>query len=271
MKKHFTHCALRLGDNLAHLHFIRHLALKYPFDKFVHYAHAPYLFQLKDVVWDLSNVVLRDLDMDGIGDYWNMVTNEILSTNAWKNAEGYWNHHPLKNYYAGFYLDWFDYLAARMGLETPFSKPEDLLFDYPALHESKSPRDFKPFDFLVVNSLPMSGQASRFSQQEMESLISEIHSKNYSIVTTAHCGVNCICTASYARTVTEIGRLSQFCKYILMVSTGPSWPTFNIWNVDSIQKRVIIIDSETIGLSKNTDQVSTVGEARQALVNVGLI
>jgi hypothetical protein len=247
------------------------MALKYPLDKFVHYTHAPYLFQLKDLVSDLGNVVLRDLDADGTGDYWNMVPNEILSNNAWKNAGGYWNNHPLKNHYALFYLDWFDHLSAQMGLETPFSKPEDLLFDYPSLREKSSYVTCAAFDFLVVNSLPMSGQATRFSAPEMDLLINDLHNERYSIVTTARCGTNCICTASYGMTVTEIGKLSQLCKYILMVSTGPSWPTFNIWNKDSIAKRVIIIDSETIGLSKNTEQVRTVEEARKSLVNAGIL
>jgi len=238
MKPYVTHCALRLGDNLAHLHFIRHLALLHPEDRFVHYAHAPYLFQLKDVVRDLRNVVLMDLDTNGHGDYWRMVPNGGGSIDAWKNAGGFWINHPLKNYYAEFFIEFFHHLSARMGLESPFTKTEDLLFDYPCLHDPSDNATCAPFDFLVINSNPMSGQASGFLPVEMSSLI---------------------------------GRLSQSCKYILMVSTGPSWPTFNVWNVDSVKKRVVIIDSEIIGLSKNTEQVRTVHQARLALVTAGIL
>jgi len=271
MKPYVTHCALRLGDNLAHLHFIRHLALLHPEDRFVHYAHAPYLFQLKDVVRDLRNVVLMDLDTNGHGDYWRMVPNGGGSIDAWKNAGGFWINHPLKNYYAEFFIEFFHHLSARMGLESPFTKTEDLLFDYPCLHDPSDNATCAPFDFLVINSNPMSGQASGFLPVEMSSLIDELHSKKYSIITTAHSGVNCTCTAFTGMTVTQIGRLSQSCKYILMVSTGPSWPTFNVWNVDSVKKRVVIIDSEIIGLSKNTEQVRTVHQARLALVTAGIL
>ncbi len=74
-------------------------------------------------------------------------------------------------------------------------------------------------------------------------------------------------------TVTQIGRLSMRARYILMVSTGPSWPTLNLHNALTVEKRIIIIQHERIGLSlpEKTKQVTTVREASAALMEAGLL
>lgn len=65
--------------------------------------------------------------------------------------------------------------------------------------------------------------------------------------------------------VTAIGHVSQHADLIVMISTGPSWPTFNVWNRDSVRRRIILIDEEKIGLSSNTVQCPTVAQAREVL------
>lgn len=266
-----THCALRLGDNLCHLHFMRKLALRYPAEHFVHFAHRCYLPQLVDLVSDLENLKLRDLESvnDGTGDFWSMRPHpELHSRDAWKNTGRYWETHPQKNDWVNFSLRHFANFTWAMGLPTLIEKPGDLLFDYPALrnNEARTSR----FDMLIVNSSPLSNQVPAFKPSEMETLVGEL-SQRHSCITTAPTRFNVPCTAAQNLTVTQIGDLSRFCRYIVMVSTGPSWVTFNVFNQESVEYRLIILDQERINLSQNTDHARTVEGSRQALMKRGLL
>lgn len=256
-----THCALRLGDNICHLHFLRAQAKANPEIHFAHHAFGYYLPQLVEVVADVPNISLHALEHTG---------QPADSFDAWKNTGGFWERHPLKNEYAEFMLEWFSKLAGRMGLCSTFTKPTDLLFDYPALEPDKPASD--PFDFLIINSSPMSGQAQGYNLKEMDGLIGAL-AGNYTVVTTQR-GRNPVqCTQDNGLTVTQIGRLSLRCRYILMVSTGPSWPTLNLFNAMTVEKRIIIIQHERLGLTlaERTEHVQTVGQARAALLSAGLL
>lgn len=265
-----TYSAFRLGDNLAHLHFLRAMAKKYPSIHFQHAALLTYLPEMIEVVADLPNISLRDI-MHCRGEH---------GVNAWKNAGGYWENHPRKNEYAAFMLEWFDLLAKRMGLEAPFKEPHDLLFDYPALRREISGQgglslhpntvQFAPFDFLVVNSIPMSGQWRGFDEVGFNTLIQSL-SQRHSVICTRRTGLDVASTDTIPGfTVTGIGALSLFAqKGIIMVSTGPSWPTLNIWTEDSF--RVVLQDTEELGLTKNTHQCKTIDAARAALRSKGFL
>ena len=252
-----TFCAYRLGDNLAHLHFLRAMARKYSGTLFTHACHLCYIDQLSEVVWDVENIRLIPLDYKAHG-----------SIDAWKNAGGFWDNHLLKNNYGRFYLAFFNYLAELMELESPLAVVSDLLFDYPAIN--KSTRLSADFDFLIINSKPLSNQWQRYSETEMTALIG-ILSKRYSVVTTQPCRLDVPCTAGKNFTVTSIGTLSLSCKYILGASTGPSWPTFNVWNKESVKRRTILLDEEDVNIAPNTVCCKTVSDARKMLQLEGLI
>lgn len=255
-----THCALRLGDNLASVHFLRGLAKNYPDVHFRHAAQLTYVRQLVELTCDLPNLQISDTRFHK-GQSWN----------TWKNADGFWESHAIKNDYAGFMLEFFDVLAKRMGLKSPFRKPADLLFDYPALDKDNLPFKVEPFDMLIVNSPPQSGQWQHGDGVELNTLVQRL-AQQHRVITTHPTGLDVLCTMSLPFfTVTNIGQLSQICRYVVMVSTGPSWPTFNIWNQGSIELRLIFIDHEWIGLSKNTHQCETVAQATTLLKGRGLL
>ena len=261
-EKILTYCAFRLGDNLAHLHFLRALAKANPSIHFQHAAIREYLPQMIEVVADLPNISLRDI-RECKGE---------PGINAWKNAGGFWETHELKARYAEFMLVWFDVLAKRMGLLSPFTKPADLLFDYPALKRETDdngitlhPRvlKFVPFDVLVVNSIPMSGQWRGMDVVALTTLIQTL-AQRYDVVTTRATGLNVMATESIPGfTVTDIGALSLFAKRIVMVSTGPSWPTLNVWTKET--PRIVLQDTEELGLTPNTHQCRTVADAHAVL------
>lgn len=256
MKTIATFSDVRLGDNLAHLHFLRALAKAHPDVHFKHAAHAGYLPQMIDVVCDLSNISLQALKFFDTGE----------GVNSWKNTGRYWERHPLKNEYGPFMLEWFKELAGRMGLESPFTRESDLLFDYPSIKDTSSEK----FDFLVINSEPMSGQCRSLDLGDLDRLAIEL-SEKYKVVTTRPVKPWIQCTQNQRLTVTQIGGISCHCDYIVTVSTGASWATFNVWNRKSVKKRIIILDNERVEIAPNSVNVNTVGLVRETLRDLSLL
>lgn len=246
-----TFCDLRLGDNLAHLHFMRSLAKAYPSIHFVHGARREYLPQLVDVVCDLPNLQLMESAHVPAG-----------AINAWKNDCGYWERNPLRNSYAPFMLEWFGVLAARMGLDCPLTKPGELLFDYPALDRKHV--SWQPFDVLLVNSHALSGQFREHDDLAFHILCSDMLQAGLSVWSTAPNGNRTGCTMHLGLNVTAIGQLSQFARCIIAVSTGPSWPTFNVWNANT--PRLLLIDHERLdGIVPNIRHSARIDDAREYL------
>ncbi len=264
---HRTHCAVRLGDNLAHLHFLRAAAKAHPDRRFVHYAHLQYLPQLIEVVSDIPNLQICDLETVeyGSGDFWSMKPHPLLrSVDAWKNAEGRWENDSLRNDYANCMFRHFCGLQCRMGLQ--WAPPESFLFNYPALKAYAVP----PFDCLIVNSPPMSGQMPMFHVEQMDALVAELAAK-HSCITTARTR-HCPCTQDKNMTVTQIGAASRFCKWIVMVSTGPSWTTFNVHTEETCKFRLILNGAERVNISAGpTEYATNVTEARAVLRVRGIL
>lgn len=253
-----THITVRLGDNLIHLHFLRALAKAHPEHRFEHGAHVAYLGQMLELTHDLPNIELYPVEYLRPG-----------SVDAWKNAGKFWERHPLANDWAGFHLAFFDKLAQDLGLKSPFTKPSDLLWDYPAL--VKKEPICSPFDFLVVNSRPCSGQLSGYGPEQMDWLIAELAQK-YTVFCTAKTRIPGVhCTADHGFSVTAIGTASMFCKGIVMVSTGASWPTFNVHNVESVKVRVILLEHERVEIAPNTVHVESVEGAKRELQEKGYL
>lgn len=294
---HHTFCKFHLGDNLIVLNFLRRLAARYPEHRFIHAAKSGWLPQLREVVKDLPAISLLPLEQSPAG-----------AIHAWSGAGrplwclpfgGFRDQHPDKFNWSRFHIDWLRHLAGQMGLESPIAKPEDLLFDYPAIRETVMP-DWK-CDVLVINARPGSGQLKaygnarslkhRFRQrfgkggvevhQEddfMSPAIEQLIAAGHNVVTTQphrpKAGDNRPippCTADHGLTVTNIGNLSLRCKYIVMVATGPMWPTLNVWNVDTVKLRITLLDREQLNLPGNIVQVNTIEATIAALKTEGLI
>lgn len=256
MTKITTFSDVRLGDNLAHLHFLRKVAQLNTGATFEHAAHACYLPQLIDVVSDLPNIILRDI----------RYIDRKKAINSWKNAGRFWERHDLRNDYGNFMVAFFDKLASEMGTENPIKTPADLLFDYPAIKDTAS----EPFDFLVVNSEPMSGQWRSMDIADVDQLAVDL-SLRYKVVTTRPVRPFIPCTQRTNVSVTGIGGISRFCKYVVMISTGPSWITFNIWNRKSVQLRIVFLEEERVEIAPHTYTTNSVEIARSILREKGLL
>lgn len=254
---HTTYCQFHLGDNLFHLHFLRALAKAHPGERFLHYAHECHLPDLRRVVADLDNIVLAPLREQ---------MNWAAMHDAWKNAGagtpagGFFENHADRNNYYSFYVDWFRHLAKEMGFKPVFNRVEDLLFDYPALHH-RTPLS-RPFDVLFVNSQPCSGQFPPMNSDHGEYLAEIIRelqeSGRHRLIVTQPVGVppdgerlqrhvdGVVCTQDLGLSVTGIGNLSLYCHTVIMIGTGPAWPTMNAFNRDSVRHRIVLFDPEFI-------------------------
>ena len=270
---HQTYCDFHLGDNLVHLHFLRKQAIRHPSDTFFHYVHECHLEQLREAIEDLPNISLYSLDVK-----------PSESINVWKNAGavtdefGFFERHPNRNDFAGFHMTWFAYLSNQMDLPNVFVYPTDLLFDYPAIQRDVSHR--LPFwsgdkfpEILFVNSRPCSGQCLAYDSVDyFDPLIAELSAKHSLIVTQPSKIPNIPCTTSTEMTISEIGALSLRCPYVIGVATGPLWPTFNIWNQQSLLRRIVMLgNGEQLNLGANVRQVTNRDEMRAALVEEGLL
>lgn len=248
-----THCGLRLGDNFAALLLVRALAKANPSHEFAHAANLQYMRQaqqLPEIVADLSNVRIVDI-----------AQKHPDSVDLWKGADDYWYYHKKRNDYVTFMLEFYERCCDRLGLWCPIETMTDFLFDYPAIKRDTVLS--RPFDWLVVNSVPMSGQFQGYSAADFDAVIKDLCAR-YSVVTTAdspHHGQLCASTLS----ATQIGNLSLYCKYILMVSTGCSWPTFNVWNYSTVQLRIVLLDSERLNLGNTVIHRRSVRSAHEFL------
>jgi hypothetical protein len=275
---HHSYCEFHLGDNLAHLHFVRKMALRYPGEHFSHAAHECHLKQLAEVVQDVPNVTLVKHE-----------DRHPEARDVWKNAHGFWERHVLRNDYAGFYLAWFNTLAGEMAaragrpLESPLRSAADLLFDYPAILESPGVcswvflREVQRPELLFVNSQPCSGQFRAYdSLTYLDPLIKDLAERYRTVVTQPteirlSDGSRIACTRDWDLSITGVGKLSLLVKYIVMISTGPSWPTMNVWNQETVKFRLVFLDREELGLTRNTVQVNTIEGAYARLRAAGLL
>src|SRR5215475_4918855 len=249
-----THNAYHLGDNLIHLHFLRKVALANPDTQFVHFAQWQYLRELRDLIQDVPNLSLSDFNY--------MLPSD--STNSWRGADGFWYSHPKRLDFVAFHLEaWFPRLCERMKVANPMREPKDMLFDYPAIQNPVP--DAVPFDVLLIDAPPGSGQFQSYSKSGMERLLDDLEASGQRVVTSGTGYPDRIFSAA------QIGNLSLNCHTIVMISTGPSWPTFNIWNQDSIKLRLILLDEERVNLAPNSMHCGNIDHARAILSEANIL
>lgn len=255
-----------LGDCFWHCLFMRRLAVRRPDDSFVLYCKTEHLGQLRDVICDLPNVLLKA---------W------IPGTPCPEGARPAWighyqRQHPLWKDVIAFLIEWFQHLAACDGLDSPIVHRRDLLADYPALHESGY--DCVESDWLVINSQPMSGQFA-FDHNDLNVVVGDLLAAGHSVVTTVDTGhIDARTTAHWwdrmnprQLTITEIGALSCGTGNVLAVATGPIWPTFNIWNQRQHKHRIVLLNDVTINYGDPMEHFGSVGAAHQYLREQGVI
>jgi len=251
-----THNALRLGDNLVQLNFLRRLCLQNPDIEITHY-HNPELCKFEEIDALRSDMSLR-LRIRPISEA------PADSIDSWRNTGGYWERHTDKLNFAKFHLDWFEELASRMCVKNPIQKVDDLLFDYPALDSfiQMAP----DFDIVVINSPGLSGQFTNFNPDDFRVLVSKLVSKGHRVISTVATG---LCPAFDGKNVTWIGATAAKAKAVIGTSTGPSWPCLNVHNKDAFH--LLCADAETVIFTKRGQMARSAFHAVHVLEEEGLL
>jgi hypothetical protein len=268
MTPHYSFNVYHIGDQMAHLQFLRKMAVANPQHEWIHFMHEMHLTQLIPVVEDIPTIDLRPLEceqgkkaqdgqfVDADGKY--------RARNVWKNAGGYWENHEFRNDYTNFYIAWFAKLAAEMGLLSPIMPPANLLFDYPKLLEPAWPGE--EFDYLVINSRPCSGQFLAYDRLlYFDPLLEAIVKSGASVAVTQYTGVTGVrVTTASQLTLTQIGNVSLRCKKIIGVGTAPWWATCNLWAKP--ERRIIMLDcGEIVDFDGKTEQAKSLAQAADML------
>jgi hypothetical protein len=245
-----------IGDCLFQAIYFNRVAPLYPNDTFVLYCND--IPQIIESVEHMPNVSLRPL-----------AEKTASAINCWIGDGYYWHSSPLRGDHLAFYIHWFERISAKAGLTCPIRHKDEFWFDYPALHKT-TPLSHH-FDFLVVNAEPRSGQF-RYSPGEMDELIAQLVKKGHSVVVTNPTTVPGVpCTLTHGISITGIGNVSNFCDRHIMISTGPSWPTFNVTNKNSVKLRLILLDSIKLDYGPSCQHFGYVQGARNYLATQNLI
>ena len=240
-----------LGDNLIHINFLRRLSKRYPGCFFRHYCNNDYLAQLDPFVQDCVNVSLGAL-----------VEKPKNAIDSWIGSDRYFFDSPLRFEWAAFHLDWFDRLAVVMGLRSPIISLSELLFDYPALYSPTATAD--SYDFMIINSQPLSRQTPDFDPQFLSDLAKGFLSRGYKVITTHPTGF-APSTLAQGLKLAEIGVLSTHCSAVVGIPNGPMWPTLNVLNAQRNQHRVMWIGTQNLCVTRNCVSCSTSGDLSAAL------
>lgn len=236
-----------LGDNLIHLHFLRKLSERYPDIEFQHALNPQYLGQCGEVISDMPAIRLVGLEEANF-------SNPI---DAWKGAGNFFFKHPRRFEFGELYVDFFQSLADQMGLESPIDSKDKLLFDYPALKKRALKKDY---DFLVVNSAPLSEQFKDYSEEAFLRILRGISAAGFSLITTKKVD-GFECTLDSNLSVTGIGNVSLYAHFLVAVCTGSMWPCMNVFNNYRLERKIILNDHETIDFGENIQMARSMEEA----------
>jgi hypothetical protein len=205
-----------LGDQLIHLNWLRKVATANGERHFSHHCRPEHLEKIRPLVCDVPNISLSGIE-----------NRPAQAINCWINANGSWDVEPFRRNWVNFHIVHFRRLARQMGVESPIASREDLLFDYPALLE---PNEYcRPFDILLINSAPRSGQFPGFSSGKFVELVRALVANGLSVITSEPTGL-CASAVESNISITGIGSMSRHASVIISVNTGPMWTTFNVHN-----------------------------------------
>jgi hypothetical protein len=155
------------------------------------------------------------------------------------------------------YLEFFQKLSYRIGVENPIETLEDTLMDDPNILASSHPEVSDDYDILLINSKGWSKQYTQ-PQENFDDFISELRGE-YKIITTKEVKDKSIpCTLDYGLNLLEIGNISTKVKYVVAVATAPIVPCMNVWSMNTVKKWAILSNRSSYSYRDNIFRYSDV-------------
>lgn len=225
-----------LGDNLIHLNYLYRLSRLYPDLTIEHYLNINYIHELRNLIPNSSNISLFDIE-----------SKPSCSVNSWIGFDGYYYNSPLQGNWVDFHLDFFKNFSVILGVKNPIINDVDLLFDFPILENFNFS---KKYDFLIVNSKPLSSQISDFDEDFLNNLIKELIFKGYTVAATHPNGI-VESTIEKGYGLLQVGQISNNCQAIIGVPNGPMWLTFNKFNQNQVMLRLAWLSRQQLYLGSN--------------------
>lgn len=253
MKTINCHNHFHIGDCVETLHYLANVVEKN--DIFFNFACDPnYHFQLNEMIRDYSDkiklVANTQLPSDsvetwvaGYGDHSSMNNNSVQLT-------GYLDQATV------FLIHWTR-ISQIIEVNCPFTTKNDLIYNQKILSEDCSHN--KNYDYLFINSIPLSGQLPSYSNSECINFINGVINKNKTIMTTRKME-NVPCTLDYNLSIVEIGKLAKNVRNVVAVNTGPLHLCMNKWSLSNINNIIIWSTAETFGYGNNFKTVKTLKE-----------
>tara|TARA_R110002051_G_C8638411_1_gene485839 strand:+ start:187 stop:879 length:693 start_codon:yes stop_codon:yes gene_type:complete len=193
-----------LGDCLFQLYYLRAL------DQYcIFYVIPSYIPELE--FHNNGKIILKPLHekTDKSIDTW-------IGNYLFDRLEGNSVYNSIDNKYDQIYMRWFDEMSAELGIANPF--------EWPIKHPELKKAPIK-YDWLIINSNPLSGQWRGYDEKEMDQFIKEL--PGYKITTKPIEGIECTNT-----NILEIGKISIQSKRIIAINTGPIVPCLNKHNIN---------------------------------------
>ena len=223
--------------------------------KIYYYIPENYIFQVSGFIPSI-NIELRDIKFRKGLNVW-IASNEI---------EYNW-HKYLKTIdfpiLDSFLVDFFNSVSNKLNI--PVRMPEfkyrdnDLIPRYNCL-----PEKYKNLDFLIINSLPLSGQVDMTPQfiNDMNNTIFELNNK-YKIVTTNKLNeIHCTLDDSY--TIKTIAAISTHAKIIIAINTGPLVGIFNEFTLNN-SKMIYFVDKNCTFANKKFKRIQFFSEIHNSI------
>lgn len=228
MRTIFCHNSQHLGDCLQSIHFLIKSSqindVTFEFN-----CNENYFEELRFLIRNHKINILKEKENESI-DLW------IDSFNKHKNYQEHANLEcKAKDQAKTFLLHWQD-VSKLINIKCPFVKKENLIYDEEVLNENCSHEEH--YDYLIINSRPLSGQCHIYSEEKFKNLANKLI-ENHKVITTQKIE-NIPCTTDYDLNVIEIGKLSKNVKNIIAVNTGPLHLCMNKWTVEKINFKIIV-------------------------------
>lgn len=223
MRKINFYNEFHLGDSVFHIHYLLNCLKLNDNVEFEYFIHDQYINEIKNHCIGEDKIKISSISQTPPNSY-----------NSWIGTNGFYFNNKNNYKYNEFYVEWFEYLSKMVNLINPITNKNSMLINNSRILNSNIKHKY---DLLFINSQPYSGQLY-YNESELNKIIIELSNSNNIITTKKINGIDC--TMDFNYNLVQIGNISINIKNIVAINTSPIVNCFNIWNIDNINKFVVL-------------------------------